>query len=100
MKLSPSIACAVVGVLASFGLMAPAIGQEDTITIAHSGALSGPYSEFGIGKQYGVELAIEKWNKSGGINGKKIVLKYNLDDQVVPDRGVQNHRKILDDATV
>jgi branched-chain amino acid transport system substrate-binding protein len=41
-------------------------------------------------------LAIEKWNAKGGINGKKIELATLLDDQLVPDRAVQNMRRLLD----
>jgi branched-chain amino acid transport system substrate-binding protein len=100
MNVTTVLTSVAVGVLLSLGTAATAVAQDNTINVAHSGALSGPYSEFGIGKQNGVELAIDKWNKRGGINGKQIVLKYNLDDQVVPDRGVQNHRKIFDDPSV
>nr|WP_308217024.1 ABC transporter substrate-binding protein [Azospirillum argentinense] len=59
-------------------------------------ALTGPYNEYGEGGRRGVELAIEKWNAKGGINGKKVELAMLLDDQLVPDRAVQNMRRLLD----
>lgn len=78
---------------ASFGM--PAVAQ-DTIKIGMTSALTGPYNEYGEGGRRGVELAIEKWNAAGGINGKKIELAMLLDDQLVPDRAVQNMRRLLD----
>src|SRR5262249_25072560 len=59
-------------------------------------ALTGPYNEYGEGARRGLELAIEKWNANGGINGKKIEMAMLLDDQLVPDRAVQNIRRLLD----
>jgi branched-chain amino acid transport system substrate-binding protein len=72
----------------------------DTIKIGMTSALTGPYSEFGEGNRRAVELAVEKWNKAGGINGKKIEIALLLDDQLVPDRAVQNMRKILDNKEI
>ncbi|MFC5357763.1 ABC transporter substrate-binding protein [Azospirillum himalayense] len=69
---------------------------QDTIKIGMTSALTGPYNEYGEGGRRGVELAIEKWNAKGGINGKKIELAMLLDDQLVPDRAVQNMRRLLD----
>ena len=72
----------------------------DTIKIGMTSALTGPYNEFGEGNRRAVELAVEKWNKAGGINGKKIEIALLLDDQLVPDRAVQNMRKILDNKEI
>jgi branched-chain amino acid transport system substrate-binding protein len=66
------------------------------IKIGMTSALTGPYNEYGEGAKRGVELAIEKWNAKGGINGKKIELGMLLDDQLVADRAVQNMRRLLD----
>jgi branched-chain amino acid transport system substrate-binding protein len=73
----------------------PAVAQE-TIKIGMTSALTGPYNEYGEGGKRGVDLAIANWNARGGINGKKIELAMALDDQLVPDRAVQNMRKLLD----
>lgn len=83
---------AAVGVVALAGVA----HAQGTIKIGMTSALTGPYNEFGEGNRRGVELAIEKWNKAGGINGQKIELAMLLDDQLVPDRAVQNMRRILD----
>lgn len=72
----------------------------DTIKIGMTSALTGPYNEFGEGNRRAVELAIEEWNAKGGINGKKIELALLLDDQLNPDRAVQNMRRILDNKEI
>jgi branched-chain amino acid transport system substrate-binding protein len=77
----------------------PSAAQE-TIKIGMTSALTGPYNEYGEGAKRGVELAIERWNSRGGINGKKIELAMALDDQLVPDRAVQNMRKLLDEKSL
>ena len=73
--------------------------EKDTITIGMSTALTGPYSEYGVGNSRGVELAIDKWNENGGINGKKIALKL-LDDQLDADKGVTNIQQLLADSEI
>lgn len=73
---------------------------QETVRIGMTSALTGPYNEFGEGNRRAVELAVEQWNAKGGINGKPIEIAYMLDDQLNPDRAVQNMRRILDDKTV
>jgi branched-chain amino acid transport system substrate-binding protein len=73
---------------------------QETIKVGMTTALTGPYNEYGEGAHRGVELAIERWNVRGGIDGKRIELSMLLDDQLVPDRAVQNMRKILDNKEV
>jgi branched-chain amino acid transport system substrate-binding protein len=77
----------------------PATAQQ-TIKIGMTSALTGPYNEYGEGGKRGVELAIDKWNAKGGINGKKIEMAMLLDDQLVPDRAVQNMRRLLDNKEI
>ncbi len=74
------------------------LGQ--TIKIGMTSALTGPYNEFGEGNRRAVELAVEQWNAKGGINGKKIEIAMLLDDQLNPDRAVQNIRSILDNKDI
>lgn len=81
----------------SLALLSPPSFAQDTIKIGMTSALTGPYNEYGEGGKRGVDIAIERWNARGGINGKKIELAMALDDQLVPDRAVQNMRKLLDD---
>lgn len=79
---------------------APSFAQEGPVKIATTGALTGPYNEFGEGVRRGIVLALAKWNDAGGLLGHPIELAYSLDDQLVPDRAVQNVRRILDDPDV
>ena len=73
---------------------------QDTIKIGMTSALTGPYNEFGEGNKRALELAIDRWNSKGGINGKKIELAMVLDDQLIPDRAVQNMRRLLDNKSL
>lgn len=80
---------------------APATAQDaGPIKIGFTGALTGPYNEFGEGLRRGITLAVEEWNKRGGVNGRRVELAEPLDDQLVPDRAVQNMRRILDDKSI
>ncbi|QCO06344.1 ABC transporter substrate-binding protein [Azospirillum argentinense] len=87
---------AAVTLTSALALSAGSATAQDTIKIGMTSALTGPYNEYGEGGRRGVELAIEKWNAKGGINGKKVELAMLLDDQLVPDRAVQNMRRLLD----
>ncbi|MDX9741883.1 MAG: ABC transporter substrate-binding protein [Gammaproteobacteria bacterium] len=89
-------------VLATAALIgaAPSAYAAETIRIGMTSALTGPYNEFGEGNRRAVELAVEQWNARGGINGKKIEIAMLLDDQLNPDRAVQNMRRILDDKSI
>ena len=73
---------------------------SDTIKIGFTTALTGPFNEFGEGYKRGIELAIEKLNKAGGVLGKRIEIAMLLDDQLIPDRSVQNMRRILDNKDI
>jgi branched-chain amino acid transport system substrate-binding protein len=84
----------------AFALISPLVGAQHTIKLGMTSALTGPFNEFGEGNRRGVVLAIDEWNKKGGINGKKIELAEALDDQLVPDKAVQNMRRILDNKEI
>jgi len=73
--------------------------ETETIKIGMTSAVTGPYSEYGEGNKRGVELAIEKWNENGGINGKKIEVEI-LDDQLVPDKAANNIQQLLADPEI
>lgn len=74
--------------------------SAQTIKIGNTGALTGPYNEFGEGTRRGIELAIDRINARGGVLGRKVELAISLDDQLVPDRAVQNIRRILDSKEI
>lgn len=71
-----------------------------TVKIGNTGALTGPYNEFGEGTRRGIEIALERINAKGGVLGRKVELAVSLDDQLVPDRAVQNIRRILDNKEI
>lgn len=88
-------------VIVSLPMLWAGTGQAaDTIKIGMTSALTGPYNEFGEGNRRAVALAVDEWNAKGGINGKQIEIAHMLDDQLNPDRAVQNMRSILDDEEV
>ena len=74
--------------------------SADSIKIGFTTALTGPFNEFGEGYKRGIELAIEKINKAGGVMGRPIEIAMLLDDQLIPDRSVQNMRRILDNKEI
>ena len=94
-KASFAIRTVVAALVASVAAGASAQGSG-TIKIGNTGALTGPFNEFGEGVRRGIILAIDRINAKGGILGRKVELAISLDDQLVPDRAVQNMRRILD----
>lgn len=81
-------------------LAGPTAIAQDTIKLGLTAALTGPFNEFGEGIRRGAVLAIEEWNRNGGVDGKQIELAEALDDQLSPDRAVQNMRRILDNEDI
>ncbi|PZW37840.1 amino acid/amide ABC transporter substrate-binding protein (HAAT family) [Humitalea rosea] len=71
-----------------------------TIKLGFTTALTGPFNEFGEGIRRGAELAVGEANRQGGILGRQVELAEVLDDQLVPDRAVQNMRRILDNQEI
>lgn len=70
------VLCALVGML-FVGCSQPTQNQNE-IKIGVNYELSGAVATYGQGSVQGIEMAIEKINAAGGINGKKIVLvKYD-----------------------
>jgi len=92
----PVLAAAFV---ATLGVTGAAYAQE-TIKLGFTGALTGPYNEFGEGLRRGIMIAVEEANAKGGVNGRQVELVDPLDDQLVPDRAVQNMRRILDNKAI
>ncbi len=84
----------------ALALASPAVMAQDTIKLGLTAALTGPFNEFGEGIRRGAVLAIAEWNKNGGVDGKKVELAEALDDQLSPDRAVQNMRRILDNEEI
>jgi len=72
---------------------------KDPVKIGMTSALTGPYSEFGEGNRRGVVVAVEQWNRIGGINGRKIEL-ITRDDQLDPNKAVINMKELLEKEKV
>ncbi len=88
------------GALAATSLLQPPSLAADSIKVGFTTALTGPFNEFGEGYKRGIELAIEKLNKAGGVLGRPIEIAMMLDDQLIPDRSVQNMRRLLDNKDI
>jgi branched-chain amino acid transport system substrate-binding protein len=87
--------CGVVSVLA-FSLFfnpSPTLSQEP-IKIGFAYVMSGRLAHYGFGAKQGAELAIEKINGAGGINGRRVVGIYR-DTQLKPEVGVQVVRELI-----
>jgi len=76
----------------------PVLAQQD-ILLGQSVALSGPAAELGREMQLGAQLYFDSINASGGIRGRKIVLK-TLDDGYEPARAEANTRRLIDDEVL
>ena len=50
-------------------------GAEDTVTLADDSPVTGDSAEYGIHFNVGAQMAADKINEAGGINGKQVVLK-------------------------
>lgn len=73
--------------------------DADTITLGHSGALSGPLSE--LNKEYlaGANLYFNQTNERGGINGRRIRL-VTLDDAYDPNKAAENVQRLIEQHQV
>ena len=83
-----------------FASGAEAQGVSDTeILIGQSAALSGPAKDQGEAMRAGAALYFDRINKSGGVNGRKIVLK-SLDDAGDAKRAAENTKKLVGEDKV
>lgn len=57
--------------------------------------LSGEAADYGIRMKQGIDLAIERINQNGGINGRKVRVLYE-DGQANPTRSVSAFKKLID----
>src|SRR4051812_18326903 len=74
----------------------PAAGP---IKLALVDAQSGQLSSLGAWELKGAKLAVEEWNKAGGVNGRQIQLDV-FDDQGDPTVGTNLARKIANDGYI
>jgi branched-chain amino acid transport system substrate-binding protein len=82
-------------IMMSCGLAAPAMAQGDaTITIGTVNSLTGPFAVIGRPLVAGANAYLKMVNDQGGVNGKQLRL-VALDDQINPDIGVAQARKLI-----
>jgi branched-chain amino acid transport system substrate-binding protein len=98
------LAAIVWGVLLLFASAAPAAAQAkgpagEPIKIGTTGAMTGPYSEYGTGMRKAAELAIDMWNARGGVLGRPITLVV-MDDQLKADVAALNAKKLIEEEKV
>jgi branched-chain amino acid transport system substrate-binding protein len=74
-------------------------GNTGPIKIALVDAQSGQLSSLGAWELKGAKLAVEEWNKAGGISGRQITLDV-FDDQGDPTVGTNMARKIASEGYI
>ncbi|TAM86853.1 ABC transporter substrate-binding protein [bacterium] len=92
------VAAAALG--AGFPAFIPRLGEAaETIKIGQVDSLSGPYGADGLNQVRGADMAVEAWNKRGGVMGRKVE-KLVEDDQTNPGVAVQKARKLVNEEHV
>lgn len=80
-----------------------AMGQDrnpqEEIILGMSTALSGPTAELGKNMRLGVLIGLDRINRTGGVNGKRVRL-IALDDGYEPARTSPNMRRLIDQEQV
>jgi branched-chain amino acid transport system substrate-binding protein len=92
----------LIGILLAFGMtLRSAEGDPKTgeIVLGMSSALSGPAAALGKDMREGVLAGLERANRAGGVNGRKLRL-VALDDGYEPSRTGPNMRQLLDRENV
>jgi len=69
--------------------------NNETIKIGFANTLTGKASTWGVHSRNGAMLAMEEWNKAGGINGQKIEMVYR-DDKASSDEALRVDRELMD----
>lgn len=75
------------------------IGNSKEIRIGQSGHLTGPYAPTFLPVVEGQKLAIEDFNRKGGVRGRPVRLLI-LDDAYDPKRTVENYQQLIDKEKV
>ena len=78
---------------------AAASNAEDTVTLAVVSPVTGDSAEYGIHFNVGAQMAADKINEAGGINGKQVVLK-SFDSKNDAKEAAEVARLICQDKTI
>ena len=73
--------------------------KEDVIKIGVAGPMTGDQSKMGIDMKNGAELAINEWNRKGGVLEKKLKIIVE-DDQHDPKQAVSVANKLVNAGTI
>lgn len=71
----------------------------DTIPLGLVASLNGDLVPWGKDEEKGAELAVEDFNKAGGVNGKKVELKVS-DSASKPEQGKSAAEKLISDGVI
>ena len=93
-KLWVGIGIVVVVALAVVLIVTQTIREPAEIKIGATLPLTGNAAVWGSNAREGVNLAIERINALGGVNGKQIKVIYE-DSQALPEKGVPAIRKLI-----
>ena len=69
---------------------------DDYILFGQSAAFSGLASELGINMRRGIESAFQEVNANGGVNGRRLELKF-MDDAYEPEAAISNTKKLIEE---
>jgi branched-chain amino acid transport system substrate-binding protein len=92
-------ASSALGLVACSSASATNGSDANTVYFGVSAAITGQYAQYGQQFKEGFELAVDQVNASGGINGKKVALKYE-DSQSDPKQSVTVAQKFVGDPSV
>jgi branched-chain amino acid transport system substrate-binding protein len=81
------------------GITVSCTHRSNIIRIGVAGPMTGDQSIFGRDERRGVELAVDEWNESGGVLGKKIELIVE-DDQHDPRQAVAVANRLVTDGVI
>ena len=94
-----SALCAGVALLLAFGWYVPPAQSQQVVKIAAGAPLTGSLAKQGQEVANAVKLAVDEWNKKGGVLGMKIEV-VDADDQGNPQIGVAAGGKVVADPAV
>jgi branched-chain amino acid transport system substrate-binding protein len=90
---------ATLGLVACSSAAAAGPSGGDTVYFGVSSATTGQYAQYGQQFKEGFDLALDQVNANGGIDGKKVALKYE-DSQSDPKQSVTVAQKFVGDNDV
>ena len=72
---------------------------DSQVVLGQSVALTGPAQQLGLDMQLGASLYFNQVNRTGGVSGRRIVLK-TLDDGYEATRAAENTKKLINEERV